>query len=272
MNEHYKKFIDFGRLVAAERGANWNISFNPDGSVIQGHAWNLTKLVNGSPPPTHWVNDLGKDVKTLEVLNSIRVKEKLPPLMKEVLSSAWLDFIQSAIMEQLFLRRNSTGHVISNIIRPLKVIATCTMREPWDLRAEDIFFAYEIAKKAQASGKLADIVLGVVKVIIDAHHIADIGQIYPTLTLPRATTKSKRAKFTKSIDELRANLEERKGVERLPERRAFWELVRIVFTEQPKSFLDMLRFAQIKIMLLCGLRAGEACLLSVAIAVKLVVA
>ena len=77
----------------------------------------------------------------------------------------------------------------------------------------------------------------------------------------RHGVRKKRARHTKSIDELRSDLEERKQAEKLPERRAFWELVRIVFTEQPRGILDMLRFAQAKVILLCGLRAGEASLL-----------
>lgn len=261
MNEHYKAFVDFGRYLAAEHGANWNMNLNSEGTVVLGSAWNLTKMVKDSPPPTHWILDFGKDVKTLSILNSMQAEKKLPLLKKVPLSPAWQDFIKSAILEQLFFRRNSTGHVISNIARPLKVIATCTSREPWELRAEDISFSHKIAQKLQLSGKLADNILSVVKVVIDAHHIADIGQLYPALALSPTGVRTKRAKFTKSADELLTDLEERKRAERLPERRAFWELVRIVFTEQPKSFLDTLRFAQVKIMLLCGLRAGEACLL-----------
>src|SRR5690606_1331081 len=54
-----------------------------------------------------------------------------------------------------------------------------------------------------------------------------------------------------------------KAAARLPERRAFWELVRIAFTEQPKSFMDNLRFQQLKILFTCGLRIGEVALLPV---------
>ena len=72
---------------------------------------------------------------------------------------------------------------------------------------------------------------------------------------------ARRSAFTKSLDELRSDLEERKHAEKLPDRRAFWELVRIVFTEEPRSFLDLLRFAQVKTLILTGLRVGECTLL-----------
>ncbi len=265
MNEHYKTFVEFGRQLATEHGLNWTMRLAPDGMVIKDDAWNLTRLVNGSPPPTHWIRDFGYDEKALEHLNMRRLDENSSALNKRPLSTAWQDFIKAAILEQLLFRRNTTGHVMQNIARPLRVIATCTGKEPWDVQAHDIALAIEVANKIQASGKLGDLLLSVVKVVFDANHVADVGQLYPALGhLPRTGTRGrKRAKFTKSIDELRESLEERKLAERLPEKRAFWELTRIVFTERPKSFLDLLRFAQVKIMLLCGLRVGEACLLPV---------
>ena len=260
-NEHYKSFIAFGRTLASNHGVQWDLPLYSDGMVSKESAWNLTAMVEDSPPPVHWIRDFGSDVKTLQELNSRRTKIGLPAVEKGPLTSSWQDFIKSAILEQLFTRRNTTAHVISSIARPLRVIATCTSREPWDLLVEDIHHAYEVAKASQPSGQLADCVLGVVKNVIDTNHIANYGPLYPALELPRHNIRNKRAKFTKSTEQLRKDLAERKSAEKLPEKRAFWELVRIVFTEQPKSFLDMLRFAQVKVLLLCGLRIGEVCLL-----------
>ena len=70
MNEHYKAYINFGRHIANERGVTWEMSLNPDGTVVKKDAWNMTKLVGDSPPPTHWVRDFGKDIKAIEALNS----------------------------------------------------------------------------------------------------------------------------------------------------------------------------------------------------------
>lgn len=263
MNEHYKTFVEFGRQLATAHEVNWSMRLMQDGIVAKEDAWNLTQLVNDSPPPIHWIRDFGYDEKALEHLNVKRIDEGMSALLKSPLSVAWQDFIKAAILEQLFFRRNTTGHVMQNIARPLRVIATCSAKEPWELLVEDISFSIGVANKIQASGKLGDLLLSVVKVVFDANHVADVGQLYPALShLPKTGIKGRsRAKFTKSKDELRETLEERKRAERLPEKRAFWELTRIVFTERPKSFLDLLRFAQVKVMLLCGLRIGEACLL-----------
>lgn len=262
MNEHFSAFIDLGRRIASEHGVNWNVRLQADGTAVPEDAWNITQFVGDSPPPVHWVRDFGLDTKALQALNERRKQQNRPALSKTPLSPGWLDLLKAVTVEQLFFRKNSTGHVICNVARPLRVLATAVDgREPWELRVDDVTQAFELAKEIQASGKLADLVLGLVKTLIDANHIADIGPISPALSLKRHGVREKRASHTKSMNELRSDLEERKHAEKLPERRAFWELVRIVFTEQPKSVLDLLRFAQAKVMLLCGLRVGESCLL-----------
>jgi len=261
MNEYYNSYINFGKKIANERGLNWHMPLDLEGKVSKDHAWNLTKIVSDSPPPTHWLHDFGFDTRLLNALNSARAEQNLPSIPNSPISLAWQDLIKSATMDQLFSRRNATMHVVNGIYRPLKVLATCALKEPWELEPNDILNCYELAKKSQPSGQLANTILGVIKNVFDNNHIANIGPIYPALMSPQAGARTRRTKFTKSAEELRDSLDERKKSEKLPENKAFWELMRIVFTEEPKSFFDMLRFAQVKIMLLTGMRTGEAALL-----------
>lgn len=109
MNEHYKTFVEFGRQLAIEHKVNWTMRLGPDGMVAKEDAWNLTRLVNDSPPPTHWIRDFGYDEKALEHLNSMRIDENISALLKSPLSIAWQDFIKAAILEQLLFRRNTTS-------------------------------------------------------------------------------------------------------------------------------------------------------------------
>ena len=98
----------------------------------------------------------------------------------------------------------------------------------------------------------------------DAQHLCDAGPLYSSLAVPRMKGKGAiKAKYTWSREKLRADLEARKRDERLPERRAFWELARIVMTEKPRTFMDDLRFAAVRTMIVTGMRAGEAALLPV---------
>jgi hypothetical protein len=261
MNPHYKSFIELGKSLALSKGLNWNFAIDGDGYAVDDAGWNLTACVGDVPPPAYYLRDLGTDSKTINVINAERAASDLVPLHQRALSSAWQDFIKAAVIEQLLVKRNSTGYVYQSIARPLRVMGTCVEKEPWELTLDDLQHAIRTAKAVQASGKLGDLLAGLVKVILDTNHLCDAGQMYGLLGVQRVQVTSVRSRQTMSEDELRSKLEHRKRAERLPSRRAFWELVRIVMTEHPKSFMDELRFAATRTMIITGLRAGEATLL-----------
>lgn len=262
MNPHYLAFIDLGKALAHARGLGWDIPLDSLGTAQDRVGWNLTALAGDVPPPTHYLRDLGAEVKALEFANAERLTKGLPPRPKRPLSAAWQDLIKAAVAEQLLFRRNTTGHVVQNIMRPLRVIATCLEKEPWELTVDDIHVAVRIGKAIQASGKLGDLIISNVKVVFDSHHICDAGQLYSAIAVPRLAEKgADRARHTWSTEKLRANLDARKHGERLPERRAFWELARIVMTEHPRTLMDDLRFAAIRTLIITGMRAGEVALL-----------
>lgn len=261
MNTHFKAFVELGKSLALSKELVWDFAIDRNGYAIGDEGWNLTACVGAIPPPAYYLRDLGTDSKTLTIINAERAASALTPLHQRALSSGWQDLIKAAVLEQLLVKRNSTGHVYQSIARPLRVMATCADKEPWELTLDDLRHAIRIAKKSQASGKLGDLLTGLVKILLDTNHLCDVGQMYGLLGVQRAQVTSVRSRQTMSEDELRSKLEERKRGARLPTRRAFWELVRIVMTEHPKSFMDELRFAATKTMIITGLRAGEATLL-----------
>jgi hypothetical protein len=264
MNPHYSAFIELGKTLVREKGLSWDIPLDETGVACDSTGWNLTAIAGDVPPPAHYLRDLGPDAKALVIINAQRTEGNLTPLARHALSPAWQDIIKAAVAEQLLFKRNTVGYVSQCIARPLRVIATCVDKEPWRLTVDDLRLSIRIGTAIQSSGKLADLVAGIVRVVFDAQHICDAGQLYSSLAVPRMKMKSAiKAKHTWSQDELRADLEARKREERLPERRAFWELTRIVMTEKPRTFMDDLRFAAIRTMIVTGFRAGEAALLPV---------
>jgi hypothetical protein len=263
MNPHFKSFVELGKSLALSKGLVWDFTIDSDGYAVDDAGWNLTACVGDVPPPAYYLRDLGTDAKTLNIINTERAASDLVALDQRALSSAWQDFIKAAVIEQLLVKRNSTGYVYQSIARPLRVMATCVTSEPWELTLDDLQYAIRTARAVQASGKLGDLLAGLVKVLLDINHLCDAGQMYGLLGVQRVQVTNVRSRQTMSEDELRSKLEERKRAERLPSRRAFWELVRIVMTEHPKSFMDQLRFAATRTMIITGLRAGEATLLPV---------
>lgn len=262
MNPHFAAFIQLGKDLAATRSVAWQISLDPNGTAIPGCGWDLTALA-GDLPPRRQLRHFSSEQLVLDVLNVIRAANEAPLLPPRIFSTSWQDLVKAVVMEQLFVRRNTVSHVANNVVRPLRVIATCAAeKEPWAVTADDIALSIRVANDIQPSRKLGDLILGLTKVLFDASHLTDISPLYPALANPRLQPRSpRRSKFLNSQAEIRHNLEDRKRAERLPERRAFWELVRIVMTEQPMTFMDELRFAAIRIMILTGFRIGEATLL-----------
>jgi len=258
MNLNLEKYIADAKKIAVAHGVQWSIPLNAHGMVIEKSAWNLTLIAKASPPPTIWLNDLGTDRVTVELLNSETIPGPVRHYTKRALSAAWQDLIKASIIDHILVRKNMPRSALESIARPLRVLATCCGKcDPATITSEDIDFAMRVARDIQKCGKLADLICGVVRSLLDANHLTDAGPLFPLVSRDQHVDK-RVALFAKAQAHLRDDLEERKSAERLPERRAFWELARIVFTEQPKSFLDAIRFAIIILMILTGMRDGEA--------------
>lgn len=258
MNRLFEIFITTNRAVLAATGHPWDIDVDHRGKARQDSAWNLTRMVGGVTKPTHYLSHLGTDQAAVNALRTMRSGEETS-VSETLLSESWQDLVKAAVVDQLLVRKNSTGHVVLSIVRPLRVLATCAIgKEPWLFTVDDVLLGFRIAQQLQPSRKLADLLAGLIKVLFDQNHLTDAGPLYPSLASVRLNPGvSKRAKFLQSKDAIRNNLEDRKRAERLPSNRAFWELVRIVMTEQPQTFVDELRFAGLRLMLVTGFRIGE---------------
>lgn len=258
MHKDFEKFIESGRKLADRNGVHWDISPAPDGSISAASVWELNGLCGTSPPPRILLSDLGTDSASLAPLNRRLLMKGLPPIQKVALSKSWQDLIKAAVLDQIFIRGNKARHALLGIARPLKVIGTCALGvNPWDLTPEQVALAREVALEVQPSGQLAAVIEGVTRHVIDYNHLT----VHSPL-LPRSSKRSNEANIGRSArPDPRRELADRKSPEKLPGESAFWELVRIAFSERPKTFMDELRFAQVRLLILCGLRIGEVCLI-----------
>lgn len=163
MNRFYNSYINLGEKLAHEFAINWNLEVSLDGSIKKEHRWNLTSFTKSTPPPVHWLSDLGEYVNIIKVL-----QEQDPSRNKMPLSKSWQNLIKTVILEACFIKKIKTGTIIGSILPPLKVIATTNPSiEPWELKSDHLLLAINTARKAQKSGTLADWVIGVTKNIID---------------------------------------------------------------------------------------------------------
>lgn len=252
MTEEFTAFVQSAKRIAEARGLSWDLPVDDDGRVVKGHAWDLSSAV-GDPPPRALLSHLGTDAKCAAHLS--------PPGEQGsyALSPGWQDLVKAVAVDQVFLRRNRPLASMGNVIRPLRILATCAQEvEPWALTRSVVESAVNMAPAIQPNSQLPDLILGVVRGVFDLNHLAAECPLLPPSRFQRGVRKNEIGGDDSPV--VRKILADRKGAEKLPDERALWELVRIVFTERPRSFLDVIRFAQVKLLLLCGFRIGEVCM------------
>lgn len=272
MNNFYRRFVENGKSLADSRGLQWDLPVDINGYVPKAARWDLAALCGLVTPPSFWHSSLGYDANALDIINSFREKQNLKQIAVQPLSEHWRDFYQATLLNELLVKRNKPGHALVNIGRSLRVIATCAESEaPWELTPASIQLAYNVALGIGSSGKLAANISMVVRTLIDGLHIADRSPLekFCTPYLDQQSSNKKvldlkrRNNTYRQTNKVRAELSDRKGAAKLPSEKAFWELVRIVFTEQPRTFVDSIRFNQVKVAIACGFRVGENVLLPV---------
>jgi len=260
----FSRFIDDGKEIAARELIDWEIRLDHSGVAIDGSAWDLRKLSKDGNPTGSKLRQFG----TLPHV-AIEMRERgLPCLVAADQESVpvsvhWQELVKSYVLQQVVVAGRSLSHVTATC-NAMRLIATATNNKaPWQLVADDIDLCLSIALSVQPSGQSAVVIRSFVKTVLDALHLVDAAPLMPLIGTERLRTPGKvhQAKYVKKTADLKAALQERKSEEKLPEMRAFWEFMRIVFTERPKTFADAIRFAQGKLVTITGLRIGEIALL-----------
>jgi|GEM_PF-247167 Uncharacterized protein conserved in bacteria len=268
MNEFYRSFVETARSLAAERGLQWALPCDDSGKIPKDQAWDLGALAGVVPPPFFRVTDLGFDAPSLAALNSIRERDGRPPLPAAAMPPQWRDLYQAVVLTEILIKKNKPQHALINIGRYIRLLAACVEdRDPWDITGNDVQLAYNIALGIGQSGKIAANFAMVMRVVIDGQHLADRTPLarfcipYPTDSAREAQARVEQRRLAENsyqdVEKVRTELGQRKSSEKLPEAKAFWELIRILWTEKPQTLADHIRFAQAKIGVLTGFRVGE---------------
>lgn len=259
INENFISFIAQARNIAANAGFNWDIKLDTAGVALPGEAWDLRKMVNDGRPRSNVLRTFSnyRDAEEKMIgrgLLSVGASKPRP------LSESWQDLIKAHTIEHLLVRKKGVGYV-NSASSAWRLLATVSNTEPWLVTPDDVRLALEISDECQntANGRSLNLI-SLFRSFIDPLHLFDACPIAALVTR-QVDQKRDRSKFSKVEKALTKTLSERKAEEKLPERRAFWEIVRIVFTEKPLTLNDALRFAMVKLLLITGLRVGEIALL-----------
>lgn len=272
MNDYLRSFIEAGKRLAASHGLKWDFSDPVTGAVMKSERWNLTALAGQFPPPTLWLAGFDFSAAERDALLEVSPlgSQQEPP--RSGMTGAWADLCKAVVLDEILVKRNKPQHALINIARPLRFIALCAQdTPPSDVNPDQIKAAYNLALRAGTSGKVASNLKLVVKNVLDARQIANLSPL-TRYCIPSDSGDAgvkhasvlaleSRANTYRRTDKQRKDLSDRKGANRLPDESAFWEPMRIVYTEQPKSFSDAVRFEQLKIGIATGMRIGETVLL-----------
>ena len=255
-NPWFRDWISGARVLAEGRGLQWDIPVGPDGMARKAVAWNVNAACDAPPIPMCRLNDLGYDARALDVINPRRAAEGVAPIGKVALSPDWQDFIKAGVAWQALSARNTPSHAVGVVGRAMRFLATCaTVRSgslPWLASLDDLQWALDVSDDVQSAGKFRRSVESVIRNVVDSKMLFDNGPFSHAL-VDRSAANARPTPVAPL-----ANLSERRDREKLPDAEAFWELAEIVFTKKPSGVVDALRFAQIRILFLCGLRVSEA--------------
>lgn len=270
MNPYFSEYIDTAKTLAGRRGLDWTLVFDEKGTVSKASRWNLTELVGMLPPPTVWLGQVGAEEASFAKLNEIRRKMEQRPLVAGPMPQAWRDLYQAVLIHLLLVQRTKPSSAMQIAVGIRRLAQAAENTHPSGVTPEQVQQAYNAVLQSAQSGKLALNFATTIRNIIEAQKLADTPALarfcvpYPSAESQGAQTRVEAVKARQNAhggNTMRRSLAERKSSSKLPDERAFWELVRIVFTETPRSFSDAIRFAAYKVQVIMGFRIGETALL-----------
>jgi integrase len=254
-NENFSTFIRHARNIATNTGLRWNIELDAKGVACAGHEWDLRKIADDGRPKTYVLRTFSKCDDALRKMVEKNLIQPEFAIVRSV-SEGWQDLIKAHSLDHVLVRQKSLSYIGSSS-NAWRFLATVSNKEPWEITSDDVILACEISDECQKTKNGRTVILmGLMRSFADPMHLFDA---CPIASIVNRRTKGRvaRAKFTQIESKLPKTLSDRKSEEKLPERRAFWELIRIVFTEKPLTLNDAIRFSMVKLLLITGLRVGE---------------
>lgn len=269
MTQALDQFLTTAKSLAAKHGLVWNPSHDEKGVFPKKDRWNLSGL-SGSATPV-WFSGFGWPPNMLEALESLGPAELHPRPLSNFPTFAWRELCQAVLIDHVLVHQKAP-HGAYRLARMAKVLALAAGDvPPSEMTGTHVQRAYNIALR-MGDGEAARVFPSFISNLIDSYHLA----IRPNLAsscIPYSDERSVRAQEKVDLanaysnskgyrkKELSNGLNERKDSAKLPDHRAFWELCRIVFTEEPRSLHDLQLFACVRLHIITGLRAAEIALL-----------
>lgn len=250
-------YLDWMRACqdkACKLGLDWNFPVDDDG--VSEAPWEVSSILGlRNNAPLRLIQfGLPEDYQArADSLRSENAKERI--VWKP--TSEWLDFMKAIAIERI-TNRKSESELRADLFAA-RLLSAITDSLPWNLTPEDLVRGLQLATRGVKRERRVIEMEAMIRWTLDmphrAHHIMLTASPSVRAILSHDNVQGQTRRVA------RQSLNSRLRAEQLPEKRAFWELVRIVFTDIPKSFNDALRFAIIRLLIITGMRVTEAVML-----------
>jgi len=254
-HEEFDFFIGEMQEYARSVGVKWDIELDEKGTAIKDTAWDLKKLsktVKGRELKLAVFGIISAAQVVMVDMGLISAEEQ----RTGPVSDHWQDLIKAHCVMHLLVNKRSTNHVVK-IASAWRMLATVSRVEPYEVTVDDVRRMFTVNAACEPSREREVTTMASLRHLVDARHLFRACPLAMHVEGYRKVRDS-RARFVSGQQIVQRGLHDRKNAEKLPGRRAFWELVRIVFTERPRTFNDALRFVMVRVLIFCGLRAEES--------------
>jgi hypothetical protein len=256
-------FLNAARELAEGRGLSWCLRHDSDGAIHPDDRWDLSALAGILKKPHYRLTSFSTFEPAREAVRDLGGFE--PPA---VMSEPWIELYKAVLAHDQFSKRNQPQNFVTNVAPAFRILAMCAKHKPPEaIGAQEVQLAFNVALMASGSAKRASTLKALVLQWFDGLRLAEIRPLatfcapYSGSSYENQMDKLRRQQERQSDagrpKQLRSELNQRRDEERLPDETAFWELVRIAFTEKPQTFSDAIRLHQFRILILTGMRVGE---------------
>ena len=237
----YRRFIEQGRKLVAEKGLSWEMVHDENGNVKACNSWDLRSFTSNNERHAARLSSFAINNEVREKALATGWPEVLLPL-GPVLSEAIQDFLKALVSH-----RASEGIIPRNVRNEFSLLRnffSSTNKFPWQLNSEDLNRYLELLPKNDKVSASIAVLANVVNSNLLSPHVPLVYRDKKELNAYLSTM-----------------LSARKGGEKLPDVDALHEMVRIVFQETPIGHQHKIRFGIARLLTLTGLRLNEIILL-----------
>lgn len=250
----YLDWIQACKEKAGKLGLDWDFPVDDDG--IAPSPWEVSTILGLRNDDALRVIQFGVPADYKARGDALRASNAMQPCANKP-AAEWLTFMKAIVIERITNRKSESQ--LKTDLFAARLLSAVSDSSPWNVSPEDLVRGLQLATRGVERERRVVEMEAMIRWTLDmphrAHHVMLTADPRVRAILSQDNVQGETRRVA------RRTLNSRLRAEQLPEKRAFWELVRIVFTEMPKSFNDALRFAIIRLLIITGMRVTEAVML-----------